>query len=141
MDIYSLSGIISSQESGCGAISKNILQKSLTNKILQQYTVMVYYYVMIIYYLEGVTMVTQTTARKVQLSTTVRPELKALAKEIAKENNTTASGVVSQCLEELALRRKEALMVKYYEVMAQEHKDFAEMSADVIHEMASSWDD
>ena len=86
-------------------------------------------------------MVTQTTARKVQLSTTVRPELKALAKEIAKENNTTASGVVSQCLEELALRRKEALMVKYYEVMAQEHKDFAEMSADVIHEMASSWDD
>ena len=141
MDIYSLSGIISSQESGCGAISKNILQKSLTNKILQQYTVMVYYYVMIIYYLEGVTMVTQTTARKVQLSTTVRPELKALAEEIAKENNTTASGVVSQCLEELALRRKEALMVKYYEVMAQEHKDFAEMSADVIHEMASSWDD
>ena len=86
-------------------------------------------------------MITQVKGRKVQLSATVRPELKALAEEIAKENNTTTSGVVSKCLEELALRRKEALMVKYYETMAQEHKDFAKMSANVIHEMASSWDD
>lgn len=86
-------------------------------------------------------MVTQTTARKVQFSTTVRPELKALAEEIAKENNTTASGVVSQCLEELALRRKEALMIKYYETMANEHRDFAKKSVKVIQKIASSWGD
>ncbi len=86
-------------------------------------------------------MVTQATVRKVQLSTTVRPELKALAEEIAKENNTTASGVVSQCLEELALRRKEALMVKYYETMANEHRDFAKKSVKVIQKIASSWGD
>ena len=86
-------------------------------------------------------MAAKTIVHKVQLSATVSPELKALAGKIAKENNTTTSGVVSKCLEELALRRKEALMAKYYDVMALEHKDFAEMSADVIHEMASSWDD
>lgn len=86
-------------------------------------------------------MVTQATVRKVQLSTTVRPELKALAEEIAKENNTTTSGVVSQCLEELALRRKEALMVKYYETMANEHRDFAKKSVKVIQKIASSWGD
>ncbi len=73
-------------------------------------------------------MATQTTVRKVQLSATVRPELKALAEEIAKENNTTTSGVVSKCLEELAQKRTMELMEEGYKTMAKENKDFAKMT-------------
>ncbi|MCK5434595.1 MAG: hypothetical protein KAI42_04870 [Dehalococcoidales bacterium] len=73
-------------------------------------------------------MVTQTTGRKVQLSATVSPELKALAEEIAKENNTTKSGIVSQCLEELARKRTIELMEEGYKAMAKENKDFAKMT-------------
>ena len=73
-------------------------------------------------------MVTQTTGRKVQLSATVRPELKAMAEEIAKESNTTPSGIVSQCLEELAQKRMIALMEEGYKAMAKENKDFAKMA-------------
>lgn len=86
-------------------------------------------------------MVTQTTRRKVQLSVTVRPELKIMAEELAKENNTTTSGIVSDCLEELARNRKETLMVKYYETMASEHRNFAKKSVKVIQGIASSWGD
>ncbi len=86
-------------------------------------------------------MVTQSTGRKVQLSVTVRPELKVLAEEVAKENNTTTSGLISQYLEDLAHKRKEALLIKYYETMAQEHDDFAKKSVGVIQRIASSWSD
>jgi hypothetical protein len=86
-------------------------------------------------------MVVQTKRRKARLSVTVRPELKAVAEEIAKENNTTPSGIVSNCLEELARGRKEALMIKYYETMASEHRDFAKKSVKVIQKIASSWGD
>ncbi len=73
-------------------------------------------------------MAAQASVRKVQLSATVRPELKALAEEIARENNTTTSGVVSRCLEELARRRTTALMEEGYKAMAKENKDFAKMT-------------
>ncbi len=84
-------------------------------------------------------MVVRTTTRKARLSVTVRPELKAVAEEIARENNTTTSGIVSQCLEELAQTRKENLLIQYYKTMAREHKVFAERSVNVIQKIASSW--
>ena len=70
-----------------------------------------------------------------------RPELKAVVDEVARENKTSRSKIVSQCLEELARNRKEALMVKYYETMASEHRDFAKKSVKVIQKIASSWSD
>jgi hypothetical protein len=85
-------------------------------------------------------MTVQTRTRKVQLSVTVNPELKVLAEELAKENKTNPSGFISQWLEELARKRKEALMIKYYKTMAHEHKVFAEESAEVIDDIVSSWD-
>jgi hypothetical protein len=78
---------------------------------------------------------------KTTLSVTVEPGLKAIAREIARENNTTTSGLVSKYLEELARKRKENLMIKYYQTMAAEHKDFAEKSVGVIQKIASSWGD
>lgn len=70
-------------------------------------------------------MVTQTS-RKVQLSVTVSPELKAAAEEIAKENNTTTSGLVSRCLEEMARKRTIKLMEEGYREMAEENRLLAE---------------
>lgn len=86
-------------------------------------------------------MVPQTTTRKARLSVTVAPELKAFAEEIAKETNTTASGIVSQCLKELARNRKENLMIEYYQTMAKEDDGFIDKSVKVIQKIASSWRD
>ncbi len=86
-------------------------------------------------------MVTQAKGRKVQLSVTVRPELKAVAEETAKENNTTPSGIISQYLEGLSRTRKEKLMIEYYKTTAKENRDFAKKSIKVIRNIASSWSD
>ncbi len=86
-------------------------------------------------------MVAQIKRPKARLSITVEPELKAVVDEIVKETNTNRSIVISQCLEELARKRKEALMIKYYKTMAQEHGDFAKKSVKVIQKIAASWND
>jgi len=80
----------------------------------------------------------QTTTR---LSVTIKPELKALAEEVARESNTSTSKVVSQCLKDLARNRKEKLMIGYYKAMAAEHRDFARKSTRVIQKIAASWGD
>jgi hypothetical protein len=76
-----------------------------------------------------------------RLSLTVRPELKILVSEIAKEKKTSPSRLISQYLEDLARKRKEQLMIKYYQDMANEHVDYANQSTDVIQKIASSWED
>ena len=86
-------------------------------------------------------MITQKEKRKVRLSITVDPELKALAEQLASENNTTPSGVISRCLEDLARKRKEDAMIGYYQDMAKEHKAFAQHSSKVVSEIVSSWGD
>jgi hypothetical protein len=83
-------------------------------------------------------MVTQTTTR---FTVITRPELKAVADEIARENKTSRSKVVSQCLEELARSRKERLMIEFYKTMARENREFAKKSVKVIQEIATSWSD
>jgi len=85
-------------------------------------------------------MVTQTKGRKVQLSATVNPELKALAEKIAKENNTTLSGMVSKFLEEIARKRTIEIMEEGYRVMAKEHKQFAKLSAKAASEVVPPWE-
>ncbi len=79
-------------------------------------------------------MVTRIKERKVQLSATVRPELKILAEEIAKENNTTKSGIISQCLEEIARKRIIKLMEEGYREMSEENKLRAEQSLPIALE-------
>ncbi len=83
-------------------------------------------------------MVVQTITR---FTIYTKPELIELVARVAKETKTSRSKVVSQCLEELARKRKEALMIKYYETMAQEHRDFDKKSVKVIQKIASSWSD
>ena len=82
----------------------------------------------------------QPMTRKARLSVTVSPELKKAAEEIAKENGTTPSGIVSQCLEELTLKRTKKLMEEGYLAMAEEHKQFAKLSSEAAVEVIPSWD-
>lgn len=82
-------------------------------------------------------MVTQTA----RFTITTRPELKAMVDEIVKERKSNRSKVISQCLEELALKRKENLMIECYKTMARENGDFAKKSIKVIQNIASSWSD
>ncbi len=73
--------------------------------------------------LDGVTMAVQT---KIRFTITTRPELKAVADEVAKENKTSRSKVISQCLEELAQKRTIKLMEEGYREMAEENRLLAE---------------
>jgi metal-responsive CopG/Arc/MetJ family transcriptional regulator len=73
-------------------------------------------------------MVTRIKRGKDSISITVEPDLIAVVDEIRKETNTTRSGVISRCLEELAQRRATALMEEGYKAMAKENKDFAKMA-------------
>jgi predicted transcriptional regulator len=86
-------------------------------------------------------MVTRTTKRKVRLSITVDPELKKLAEKIAGETKSTPSGVISQCLEELAKQRKEQAMIRYYQEEDKEFDEFYNKSAKAIGKIVASWSD
>jgi hypothetical protein len=83
-------------------------------------------------------MVTRTK-RKVRLSITVDPKLKELAEKIAGETKSTPSGVISQCLEELAKKRKEEGMIRYYKEMADEHDEFHKKAAKTIEKIVAEW--
>ena len=80
-------------------------------------------------------------ARTTRLTVTIKPELKAITDEIARENKTSRSKIVSQCLEQLARNHKEKLMIEYYKTMAKEHKGFDKKSVKVIQNIASTWGD
>ena len=73
-------------------------------------------------------MVAQTKRGKNSISITVAPTLLAVVDEIIKETKGTRSGIISQCLEELAQRRTAALLEEGYKAMVKENKDFAKVA-------------
>jgi metal-responsive CopG/Arc/MetJ family transcriptional regulator len=86
--------------------------------------------------LGGVIMVTQTKRGKDSISITIEPDLIAVVDEIRKETNSTRSGVISRCLEELARKRTDALMEEGYKAMAKENKDFAKLAFELQRRVA-----
>ena len=82
-------------------------------------------------------MVLQTTTR---LSIYTKPELKEMVERIAKETKSSRSKVVSECLEELARRRMSELLEEGYRVMAKEHKQFANLSAEAASRVIPAWE-
>jgi hypothetical protein len=86
-------------------------------------------------------MVIKADKRKVRLSITVDPELKKLAEAVADENNTTPSGVISQCLAELAEKRKEEAMKAYYLETAKEHDEFDKNTRKMVEKIVAEWGD
>ena len=67
-------------------------------------------------------------------------DLVALTNEIAREEKISRSKVVSLCLQELAEKRRIELMEEGYKVMAEEHKEFARLSAKAASEVVPPWD-
>ena len=77
--------------------------------------------------------------RKVRLSITVDPELKQLAEQVAGETKSTPSGVISQCLEELAKKRKEQALIAYYKEMAQENNEIDRITRKTAERTVAEW--
>lgn len=71
-------------------------------------------------------MVTRIKRGKDSISITVEPDLIAVVDEIRKETNTSRSGVISRCLEEMARKRTIKLMEEGYREMAEENRLLAE---------------
>jgi len=77
-------------------------------------------------------MATQVT----KLTISLPKSLVSLADEVASEENISRSRVVSNCLRELAQKRKMQLMEEGYKVMAKENSDFAKLAFGLQSEVA-----
>jgi len=80
-------------------------------------------------------------ANKTTLSISIDPELKALAQEIAVEQKTSPSVLLSRYLESMALKRREELMRTYYETMNSENSEYNRKSLGIINRVVSGWGD
>jgi hypothetical protein len=68
------------------------------------------------------------TKLKARLSVSIRPELKALAENMAKESKISKSALISGCIEELARKREMKLMEEGYRAMAKENLEITKLS-------------
>jgi len=68
------------------------------------------------------------TTQVAKLTISLPKSLVSLADEVASEENISRSRVVSNCLRELAQKRKMQLMEEGYKVMAKENSDFAKLA-------------
>jgi len=79
------------------------------------------------------------TTQVAKLSISIPQNLIVFADEVASEEKISRSKVVSNCLSEFAQKRKIRLMEEGYKAMADEHKQFAEISAEAASEVVPSW--
>ena len=82
-----------------------------------------------------------SNSKRSHISVSIRQELIDLADEVARETNTNRSKVIASCLEELARKRKEQLMIKYYQSMNAEHQQFLDDTQPAIGEIVKDWGD
>ncbi len=66
-------------------------------------------------------------------------ELKELVDEIAREENTSRSQVVSRCLQELAEKRTQQLMEKGYKAMARQQQETASLTHELQSRAVPEW--
>ncbi len=76
------------------------------------------------------------TTQVTKLTISLPKSLVSLADEVASEENISRSRVVSNCLRELAQKRKMQLMEEGYKVMAKENSDFAKLAFGLQSEVA-----
>jgi len=76
------------------------------------------------------------TTQVAKLTISLPKSLVSLADEVASEENISRSRVVSNCLSELAQKRKMQLMEEGYKVMAKENSDFAKLTFGLQSEVA-----
>ena len=76
------------------------------------------------------------TTQVAKLTISLPKSLVSLADEVASEENISRSRVVSNCLIDLAQKRKMKLMEEGYKVMAKENSDFAKLAFGLQSEVA-----
>ncbi len=76
------------------------------------------------------------TTQVTKLTISLPKSVVSLADEVASEENISRSRVVSNCLSELAQKRKMQLMEEGYKVMAKENSDFAKLAFALQGEVA-----
>ena len=75
-----------------------------------------------------------------RLTVSIPRSLFRFATELAEEKQTSRSKIVSECLEQFARRRFEAEMIEGYKAMAEERRQFAELSFEAAREVVPDWD-
>ena len=66
-------------------------------------------------------------------------ELKELVDEIAREENTSRSQVVSRCLQALAEKRTQQLMEEGYKAMARQQQETASLTHELQSQAVPEW--
>jgi metal-responsive CopG/Arc/MetJ family transcriptional regulator len=74
-----------------------------------------------------------------KLTITLPKDLIVLADRLAKAKKVSRSKIISACLQELAIKQKEAEMAEGYLRLAEEQKQFVTMAAKTIPEVLPEW--
>ncbi len=77
--------------------------------------------------------------RTTKLTISLSKDLVQLADKIASEKKISRSQVISECLNEIAKKRKDELLKEGYLAMAEEHKKLAEMVLPAQREILPEW--
>ena len=80
------------------------------------------------------------TMQVAKLTISLPRDLIALTDEIAEEMKVSRSKVVSSCLQELAKKRLRAQMEEGYKTMAEEQRQFAQMSFELQRRVVPDWE-
>lgn len=73
------------------------------------------------------------------ITVSVPSRLVSFLEKIVKEDKTNRSKIVSKCIEDMARERTKKLMEEGYRAMAEEHKQFAKLSAKAAAEVVPAW--
>ena len=74
-----------------------------------------------------------------KLTISLPKSLISFADEVASEENISRSKVISNCLRELAQKRKMELMEEGYEAMAKENRELAKMAFELQRRVVPEW--
>ena len=77
--------------------------------------------------------------RTAKLTISLPEELISFADEIARKNKVSRSKVFSTCLRAMAENTRVAEMAEGYRALAQEHKQFADLTSKIAHEVLPEW--
>ncbi len=77
--------------------------------------------------------------RTAKLTISLPEELISFTDEVAKKEKISRSKVISACLQATAKNYKIREMKEGYEALAREHKNFADISVKIAHEVLPEW--
>jgi metal-responsive CopG/Arc/MetJ family transcriptional regulator len=78
--------------------------------------------------------------RVTKMTVSIPKRLVDFADEMANEQKTSRSKVISGCLEDLEKKRKQARMEEGYRALAKKHEEFAQMAAEIAFEVLPKGD-